>query len=126
MQLMRKAPWAAVAVLFVGSAISVPVSADEIVSLRLAQMNMKPSMKMEMATEGIFEGVGTVIVLIPEKIQIVVSHDEIKGFMKAMPMGMGYSVEPEALLAGLKPGDRIKFKISAATKKIVEIERLRE
>ena len=85
------------------------------------ETEMKPGMKMEMATEGLFEGSGEVITLVPDKTQIVVSHEEIKGFMKAMPMGMGYDVESDALLTGLQPGDKIKFTIDAAKKKIVVI-----
>ena len=82
----------------------------------------KMPMKMEMATEGIFEGVGKVIALVPSKSQLVVGHEEIKGFMKAMPMGMGYAVESAELFMGLKPGDAITFKIDAAKKKIIAIE----
>ena len=82
----------------------------------------KMPMKMEMATEGIFEGVGKVIALVPSKSQLVVGHEEIKGFMKAMPMGMGYAVESAELFKGLKPGDAITFKIDAAKKKIIAIE----
>ncbi len=88
---------------------------------------MKKGMKMEMAIEGIFEGQGKVIALVPEKSQIVISHKEpIKGFMKAMPMGMGFGVESAELLKGLKPGDRVKFKIDAAKDKIISIEPLKE
>ena len=88
-------------------------------------MNMKPGMKMEMASEGVFDGVGKVIALVPAMNQVVVGHEAIKGFMEAMPMGMGYEVESAGLLKGLKPGDRIKFKIDAGKKKIVAIETLR-
>jgi len=88
-------------------------------------MEMKEGMKMEMATAGIFEGRGKVIALVPEKSQIVVGHEEIKGFMKAMPMGMGYTVQSTDMLEGLNPGDPIKFKIDAAKKKIIAIERLK-
>ncbi len=42
--------------------------------------------------------------------------------MQAMPMGMGYDVESLDLLKGLKPGDRIRFKVDAGKKKIVSIE----
>jgi Cu/Ag efflux protein CusF len=87
---------------------------------------MKKGMKMEMATEGIFEGVGKVITVVPELSQIVLGHEEIKGFMKAMPMGMGYEVESLDLVKGLKPGDAVKFKIDAAKKKIISIESLKE
>ena len=85
-------------------------------------MNMKPGMKMEMATKGIFEGVGKIIAVVPKKNQIVVGHEEIKGFMKAMPMGMGYSVKSADLLKKVKPGDPVKFKIDASIKKIISID----
>ncbi len=88
------------------------------------QSDKKTDMKMEMATTGIFDGVGEIIALVPEKTQVVVGHEEIKGFMKAMPMGMGYDVESLDLLKGLKPGDRVKFKVDAGKKKIVSIEPL--
>ena len=39
-------------------------------------------------------------------------------------MGMGYDVESLDLLKGLKPGDRVKFKVDAGKKKIVSIEPL--
>lgn len=87
------------------------------------EMKMKPAMKMEMATQGIFEGMGKVIAVVPAKSQIVMEHEEIKGFMKAMTMG--YPVESKALLNGLKPGDAVKFKIDAAKKKIISVERLK-
>ncbi len=87
---------------------------------------MKKGMKMEMATEGIFTGNGKVLAVLPEKSQIVVGHEEIKGFMKAMPMGMGYAVDSDDLLKGVKPGDPIRFKIDAAKKKIISIEPVKE
>ena len=68
-----------------------------------------------------FEGVGTVIALQPRRSQIVVDHEEIKGFMGAMIMG--YPVKPARLLQGLKAGDRIRFTIDADRKAIVRIER---
>ena len=95
-----------------------------VMSSNAQQAEMKTDMKMEMATTGIFDGVGEIIALLPEKTQVVVGHEEIKGFMKAMPMGMGYDVESLDLLKGLKPGDRVRFKIDAGKKKIVSIEPL--
>ncbi|MEE9275645.1 MAG: copper-binding protein [bacterium] len=68
-----------------------------------------------------FQGVGTVIALQPRRSQIVVDHEEIKGFMAAMIMG--YPVKPARLLQGLKAGDRIRFTIDADQKAIVQIER---
>lgn len=82
----------------------------------------KQGMKMEMATKGIFEGEGKIIAVVPKKNQVVVGHKEIKGFMEAMPMGMGYPVMSADLLKNLKPGDAVKFKIDAGMKKIIAIE----
>ena len=45
-------------------------------------------------------GVGKVIALVPESQEIVVDHEEIKGFMDAMTMG--YKVNPTSLLKGRK------------------------
>jgi Cu/Ag efflux protein CusF len=84
----------------------------------------KGMMPMEMTTQGIFAGRGKVIALVPAKQQIVVGHEEIKGFMAAMPMGMGYPVESAELLKGLHPGDQVIFKIDAAKKKIIAIEKV--
>jgi len=81
-------------------------------------------MHMEMAHQGIFTGRGNVIALVPGKQQIVVGHEEIKGFMAAMPMGMGYPVESAELLNGLQPGDQVTFKIDAAKKQIIAIEKV--
>ena len=78
------------------------------------KMNHKP-MQMEMANEGIFEGTGEIIALVPDKGQVVVKHEEIVGFMPAMTMG--YPVQPTSLLDGLKAGDVVKFKIDAAKEK---------
>ncbi len=82
-------------------------------------------MRMEMANEGHFKGAGKVIALVPAKNQIVLSHEEIKGFMAAMPMGMGYPVSSPDLLRGLQPGDPITFTIDAARKQIIAIEKQR-
>ena len=90
--------------------------------LASAQMQMKQGMEMQMAKEGIFEGKGKIIAVVPAKNQIVLDHEEIKGFMGAMTMG--YPVASDALLQGLNSGDTVKFKIDAGDKKIVAIERL--
>ena len=87
-----------------------------------AQMEMKQGMKMEMATEGIFEGEGKIIAVVPDKGQIVLEHEEIRGFMGAMTMG--YPVESKALMKGLKLGDAVKFEIDAGRKTIIAVERM--
>lgn len=65
------------------------------------------------------EGEGEVRVVDLKEKLLVVKHGEIKGFMGAMTMG--YPVISADLLKGLKKGDRIKFKIDAEKKMIIEI-----
>jgi Cu/Ag efflux protein CusF len=85
-------------------------------------VKIEGSMKMEMATEGIFEGEGRVVAVVPGKGQIVLEHEEIKGFMKAMTMG--YPVESMTLMKGLESGDAVKFEIDAGRKTIIAVERM--
>jgi Cu(I)/Ag(I) efflux system periplasmic protein CusF len=66
-------------------------------------------------------GEGKVVATVPNASQIVVDHDEIKGFMDAMTMG--YRVEPPSLLEGLKSGDKVRFTIDVLKKAIVKIEK---
>ena len=67
-------------------------------------------------------GEGEVIATVPNASQIVVEHGEIKGFMEAMTMG--YRVDPASLLAGLKPGDKVRFTIDVQRRAIVGIDKL--
>lgn len=68
-------------------------------------------------------GEGEVIATVPNASQIVVEHGEIKGFMEAMTMG--YRIDPPSLLAGLKPGDQVRFTIDVGRRAIIGIEKLR-
>jgi Cu(I)/Ag(I) efflux system protein CusF len=68
-------------------------------------------------------GEGEVVATVPNASQIVVEHGEIKGFMEAMTMG--YRIDPPSLLAGLKPGDKVRFTIDVQKRMITEIEKLR-
>jgi Cu/Ag efflux protein CusF len=75
------------------------------------------------ATSQMVVGEGEVIATVPNASQIVVEHGEIKGFMDAMTMG--YRIDPPALLAGLKPGDQVRFTIDVGRRAIIEIEKVR-
>jgi Cu/Ag efflux protein CusF len=68
-------------------------------------------------------GEGEVIATVPGASQIVVEHEEIKGFMEAMTMG--YRIDPASLLQGLHAGDRIRFTIDVERRAIVAVEKLR-
>ena len=68
-------------------------------------------------------GEGTVIALVTGSHQIVVDHEEIKGFMDAMTMG--YKVNSPSLLKGLKPGDKVSFTIDTEKHAITKIEKLK-
>src|SRR2546421_438900 len=68
----------------------------------------------------VLQGVGVVIAAVPRIGRLIVSHDEIKGFMGAMEMS--YPVTPPSLLNGLNPGDKIGFSIDAGKSTIVAIK----
>jgi Cu/Ag efflux protein CusF len=50
---------------------------------------------------------GVIRAVLPEISVIVVSHDEIAGYM--IPMTMGFRVRDAKLLEGLEPGDVVRF-----------------
>jgi len=62
---------------------------------------------------------GNVIALVPESSEIVLAHNEIKGFMD--PMTMGYKVSSPALLNAVKAGDRVRFTIDTERRVIIKI-----
>jgi Cu/Ag efflux protein CusF len=68
-------------------------------------------------------GEGKVVATVPNASQVVVDHEEIKGFMEAMTMG--YRVDPPSLLEGLKFGDKVRFTIDVPKKAIIQIEKMK-
>ncbi len=68
-------------------------------------------------------GEGEVVATVPNASQIVLEHSEIKGFMEGMTMG--YRIDPPSLLAGLKPGDKVRFTIDVQKRTITGIEKLK-
>jgi Cu(I)/Ag(I) efflux system periplasmic protein CusF len=67
-------------------------------------------------------GEGKVIAVEPGSEEVVVKHEEIKGFMG--PMTMGYKVSPPSLLNRVNAGDTVRFTIDTEQKAIVKIEKL--
>jgi Cu/Ag efflux protein CusF len=65
---------------------------------------------------------GKVIAVVPKNNEIVLSHDEIQGFMDAMTMG--YKVSSSALMKTVKPGDTVQFTIDTEKQLITEISKV--
>jgi Cu/Ag efflux protein CusF len=89
------------------------------VSAMAAEQSIPQSAQTEQKT---VVGEGKVVATVPNANQVVVDHQEIKGFMEAMTMG--YRVDPPSLLEGLKFGDKVRFTIDIAKKAIIKIEKI--
>ena len=77
------------------------------------------------AAKRLFEGVGVIVAVQPRKSRLVLTHDEIKGFMAPM-VEMSFMVTPATLLQGLKPGNNVRFTIDADKRVIVDVAPLGE
>jgi Cu/Ag efflux protein CusF len=64
-------------------------------------------------------GEGSVIAVVPENGEIVLAHEDIKGFMEAMTMG--YKVASPSLLKSVKAGDTVEFTIDTDKRVITKI-----
>ncbi|MEX0806933.1 MAG: copper-binding protein [Candidatus Binatia bacterium] len=94
------------------------MTVQELIDLSAYMASLKPKGVAKSVS-----GVGKVIALVPESQEIVVDHEEIKGFMDAMTMG--YKVNPTSLLKSVKAGDRIRFTIDTDKRAITKIEKLK-
>jgi Cu/Ag efflux protein CusF len=94
------------------------MTVQELIDLSSYIASLKPKGVPKFVT-----GEGTVIALVTVSHQIVVDHEEIKGFMDAMTMG--YNVNSPSLLKGLKPGDKVRFTIDTEKHAITKIEKLK-
>ena len=72
------------------------------------------------AAKRLFEGVGVIVAVQPRKSRLVLTHEEIKGFMAPM-VEMSFMVTPANLLHGLEPGDTVRFIIDADKRVIVDV-----
>ena len=66
-------------------------------------------------------GVGKIVAVMPQSQEVVIDHEEIKGFMDAMTMG--YKLTSPAQLQGLKPGDVVNFSIYTGKRVITKIDK---
>src|SRR5262245_14884370 len=64
-----------------------------------------------------FDGQGVVRAIVPELNLVVVTHDEIAGYMPAMTMG--FRVATPALLNGVQIGDSVRFVLRGTAPNLV-------
>ena len=84
-----------------------------------------PATGTVVASKRLHEGDGVVVAVERRKGRVVLTHEEIKGFMAPM-VEMSFLVKPARELQGLKPGDKIRFSIDADQRAIVRIVRVHE
>jgi Cu/Ag efflux protein CusF len=99
-------------------AVNDRMTVQELIDLSTYIASLKPKGVAKFVT-----GEGTVIALVIGSDQIVVDHEEIKGFMDAMTMG--YKVNSPSLLKELKPGDKVRFTIDTEKHAITKIGKLK-
>lgn len=68
----------------------------------------------------LFRGVGVVTAVNPATGSLTINHEEIAGLMP--PMEMLFHVEPRTLSDGVKPGDKVEFRVEGKTYKIRDIK----
>jgi len=90
----------------------------ELIDLSSYLANLKPPTTTKSVT-----GVGKVVALVPQSQEVVIDHEEIKGFMDAMTMG--YKLAQRTQLQSLKPGDRVSFTIDSDKRTITKIDKLK-
>ena len=90
----------------------------ELIDLSSYLAGLKPPAMAKSVT-----GTGKVIALVPQNQEVVIDHEEIKGFMDAMTMG--YKVSSSSLLKSVKPGDRVRFTIDTNRRAITKIDLLK-
>ncbi len=77
------------------------------------------------AAKRLFEGIGVIVAVQPRTSRLVLTHDEIEGFMAPM-VEMSFLVASATLLQGLKPGDSVRFTIDGDKRMIVDVAPFQE
>ena len=83
--------------------------------LALAKQRIVP-----LGVERVFEGQGVIRALIQEINVLVLSHDEINGFMPSMTMG--FRLRDPQLFQGLAVGDLVRFTLKGVPPNLVIVE----
>ena len=94
------------------------MTVEELIDLSTYMAALRPKGVAKSVT-----GEGTIVALVPQTQELIVEHEEIKGFMDAMTMG--YKVSPTSLLKTVKAGDRVRFTIDTDKRAITKIEKLK-
>ena len=76
--------------------------------------------QVEDQPNGLFRGVGVVTAIDPATGSLTINHQEIVGLMP--PMEMLFRVDPRSLSNGVKPGDKIEFRVEGKTYRIRDIK----
>ena len=84
-----------------------------------------PPADKAIAAKRLFEGIGVIVAVQPRNSRLVLTHDEIEGFMAGM-VETSFLATPTTLLRGLEPGNSVRFTIDADKRLIVGAARLVE
>ena len=71
-------------------------------------------------SNALFQGVGFGTAINPATGSLTINHEEIVGLMP--PMEMVFQVEPPTLSEGVKPGDKVEFRIDGKTYRVRELK----
>jgi len=89
-----------------------PMSKDHLERMTLRELidlsSYLASLKPPIMAKSV-NGVGKIVALVPQNQEVIIDHDEIKGFMDAMTMG--YKLETRSQMHGLTTGDVVNFTI---------------
>lgn len=86
----------------------------------VARPQMELSLVQAQDPNAVFRGIGVVTEVDPATGALTINHQEIVGLMPAMEML--FEVEPRSLSEGVKPGDRIEFRVEGKTYRIRDIK----
>ena len=92
------------------------IGKGSIVKAGLVRVADNPTSK---AAPKVFDGIGTVLAVLPRQGRILIKHENIKGYMAAMEMS--FAVARPELLQDVREGDKIAFKLNGTTATVVEI-----